>query len=59
MIRLAATIRNLGEVGEESEMLMAEYDATRGDAMADEAAAYYALALTSSADAMRGIGRAR
>lgn len=53
VIQLASTIRNLGKVDEALAMLRAEYDATRGGAMADEAAAFYALALTSSGDPVR------
>lgn len=53
VIQLASTIRNLGKVDESLAMLRDEYEATRGGEMADEAAAFYALALTSSGDAVR------
>jgi hypothetical protein len=53
VIQLASTLRNLGEVEESLAMLRDEYEATRGGLMADEAAAFYALALTSSGDAVR------
>lgn len=55
VIQLASTIRNLGKVDEALQMLSAEYAASRGSALADEAAAFYALALASSGDATRGL----
>ncbi|QMU98410.1 tetratricopeptide repeat protein [Microbacterium esteraromaticum] len=54
IIQLASTIRNLGRVDESLALLADEYERTRGAAMADEAAAFYALALVSSGDATRG-----
>ncbi|MEV7621020.1 tetratricopeptide repeat protein [Microbacterium sp. NPDC089321] len=54
IIQLASTIRNLGRVDESLQMLAEEYERTRGASMADEAAAFYALALVSSGDAVRG-----
>jgi len=51
VIQLASTIRNLGKVDEALGMLQAEYEASRGGELADEAAAFYALALASSGDA--------
>ena len=54
IIQLASTIRNLGRVDEALTMLADEYERTRGAAMADEAAAFYALALVSSGEAVRG-----
>ncbi|MFJ4045493.1 tetratricopeptide repeat protein [Microbacterium sp. NPDC089987] len=53
IIQLASTIRNLGRVDESLALLAEEYERTRGQAMADEAAAFYALALVSSGDATR------
>ncbi|MDT0157472.1 tetratricopeptide repeat protein [Microbacterium sp. ARD32] len=53
VIQLASTIRNLGKIDEALDLLGDEYVATRGGEMADEAAAFYALALASSGDAMR------
>ncbi|WP_040165362.1 tetratricopeptide repeat protein [Microbacterium gorillae] len=53
VIQLASTIRNLGKVDESLAMLAAEYDASRGGPLADEAAAFYALALTSVGDERR------
>jgi len=53
VIQLASTIRNLGRADEALRMLRDEYDATRGGEFADEAAAFYALALASSGDALR------
>ena len=54
IIQLASTIRNLGRVDESLALLADEYERTRGAAMADEAAAFYALALVSSGDATHG-----
>ncbi|WP_029145404.1 tetratricopeptide repeat protein [Microbacterium luticocti] len=54
VIQLASTIRNLGHLDEALGLLRAEYEATRGADMQDEAAAFYALALVSSGDAVRG-----
>jgi hypothetical protein len=53
VIQLASTIRNLGRVDEALRMLRDEYEATRDGALADEAAAFYALALASSGDGVR------
>jgi hypothetical protein len=53
VIQLASTLRNLGRVDEALAMLRNEYAATRGGALADEAAAFYALALASSGDAVQ------
>jgi hypothetical protein len=53
VIQLASTVRNLGRVEEALGMLRDEYAATRGGALADEAAAFYALALASSGDAVQ------
>lgn len=53
VIQLASTIRNLGNTEEALAMLAAEYDASRGGALADEAAAFYALALASVGDEAR------
>lgn len=55
VIQLASTIRNLGKTEESLALLRDEYEATRGGAMADEAAAFYALALTSSGDPVRAV----
>ena len=54
IIQLASTIRNLGRVDESLTLLAEEYERTRGGEMADEAAAFYSLALVSSGDAVRG-----
>jgi hypothetical protein len=54
VIQLASTIRNLGRVDEALRMLRDEYEASRGGLLQDEAAAFYALALVSSGDAVRG-----
>ncbi|MGW9626716.1 tetratricopeptide repeat protein [Microbacterium sp. NPDC055521] len=54
VIQLASTIRNLGRVDESLALLADEYERTRGQALADEAAAFYALALVSAGDATRG-----
>ncbi|GAA2889015.1 tetratricopeptide repeat protein [Microbacterium esteraromaticum] len=54
IIQLASTIRNLGRVDESLQLLADEYERTRSAAMADEAAAFYALALVSSGDPVRG-----
>jgi hypothetical protein len=51
VIQLASTIRNLGRYDQALAMLREEYEATRGGPLADEAAAFYALALASSGDA--------
>lgn len=48
VIQLASTIRNLGKIDESLAMLKAEYERTGTDALRDEAAAFYALALVSS-----------
>lgn len=52
IIQLASTIRNLGHIDESLALLAEEYERTRGTAMADESAAFYALALASSGDAV-------
>ncbi|WP_417562666.1 tetratricopeptide repeat protein [Microbacterium sp.] len=53
VIQLASTIRNLGKTDDALAMLADEYTATRGGQLADEAAAFYALALVSSGDTVR------
>jgi len=53
VIPLASTMRNLGRVDEALSMLREEYETTRGGDLADEAAAFYALALVSSGDPVR------
>ncbi len=55
VIQLASTIRNLGKTDEALTMLADEYAATRGGAMADEAAAFYALALTTAGEEVRAV----
>lgn len=47
VIQLASTIRNLGHLQESAELLGATYAATEGQPLHDEAAAFYALALSS------------
>ncbi|MEQ6898306.1 tetratricopeptide repeat protein [Microbacterium sp. KR10-403] len=53
VIQLASTIRNLGRTDEALALLRDEYAATRGGEFADEAAAFYALALVSSGGAVQ------
>jgi len=53
IIQLASTVRNLGGVDESLALLAEEYERTRGGELADEAAAFFALALASSGDATR------
>lgn len=55
VIQLASTIRNLGKTEDSLALLADEYAATRGGEMADEAAAFYALALTSAGDPVRAV----
>lgn len=52
VIQLASTLRNLGRTDEALEMLRVERD--RGGAFSDAASAFYALALVSSGDPVRG-----
>ncbi|MEU1970564.1 tetratricopeptide repeat protein [Microbacterium sp. NPDC019599] len=53
VIQLASTIRNLGKVDESLALLRAEYEKGSDAALHDAAAAFYALALVSSGDAVR------
>lgn len=53
VIQLASTIRNLGKLDESLELLRAEYERDPGGSLHDAAAAFYALALVSSGDAVR------
>jgi tetratricopeptide (TPR) repeat protein len=48
VIQLASTIRNLGKTQEALALLRAEYEREPHGALHDEAAAFYALALTSA-----------
>lgn len=52
VIQLASTLRNLGHTDEALDMLRAERE--RGGAFGDAASAFYALALVSSGDPVRG-----
>ena len=51
-IQLASTLRNLGRTDEALQMLRAEYESGQGTALHDAAAAFYALALASSGQAL-------
>ncbi|MCH6229412.1 tetratricopeptide repeat protein [Microbacterium sp. CFH 31415] len=53
VIQLASTIRNLGELDEALDLLRAEYERDPGAPLRDAAAAFYALALVSSGEAVR------
>jgi tetratricopeptide (TPR) repeat protein len=53
VIQLASTIRNLGKLDESLALLRAEWERDPGSPFHDAAAAFYALALASSGDAMR------
>ena len=55
VIQLASTIRNLGKTEEALSMLAQEYERSRGTVMADEAAAFYALALSSAGFSDQGL----
>lgn len=55
VIQLASTIRNLGKIEESLELLADEYDSRDRDGMRDAAAAFYALALSSSGDDRRAL----
>ena len=52
VIQLASTIRNLGRVDESLALLRAEYERAPGSRFHDAAAAFYALALVSTGDAI-------
>ena len=54
VIQLASTLRNLGRLDEAVDLLRAEYERDGGAPLRDAAAAFYALALVSSGDAVRG-----
>lgn len=54
-IQLASTIRNLGKIDEALALLGAEYERSRGGELADEAAAFYSLALASAGDEPRAL----
>ena len=54
VIQLASTIRNLGRIDEALELLRTEYDRATAGPLRDETAAFYALALVSSGDAVTG-----
>ena len=53
VIQLASTIRNLGKLDEALELLRAEYERDPGAPLRDATAAFYALALVSSGEAVR------
>ena len=53
VIQLASTIRNLGKVDESLALLRAEYERGTDAVLHDATAAFYALALVSSGDAVR------
>ncbi|WP_127474773.1 tetratricopeptide repeat protein [Microbacterium sulfonylureivorans] len=53
VIQLASTIRNLGALDESLALLRAEYERDPRSPLHDAAAAFYALALVSSGDAVR------
>ena len=53
VIQLASTIRNLGKLDEALDLLRAEYERDPGAPLRDAAAAFYALALVSSGEAVR------
>ncbi|WP_345802718.1 tetratricopeptide repeat protein [Microbacterium sp. AZCO] len=53
VIQLASTIRNLGKLEESLALLRAEYEKGRDAPLRDATAAFYALALASSGDAVR------
>ncbi|NII71139.1 tetratricopeptide repeat protein [Microbacterium ulmi] len=54
-IQLASTIRNLGKIDEALRMLGDAYDDSIGGPLHDEASAFYALALASAGDPLRGL----
>ena len=53
VIQLASTIRNLGKLDEALDLLRAEYERDGDAPLRDAAAAFYALALVSSGEAVR------
>ncbi len=54
VIQLASTLRNLGKLDEALRLLQEEYEGAPDSPMRDAAAAFYALALVSAGDAVRG-----
>lgn len=52
VIQLASTLRNLGQVGESLALLKSEYEKGTDAVLHDATAAFYALALASSGDAV-------
>ncbi|MDY0909593.1 tetratricopeptide repeat protein [Microbacterium sp. CFBP9034] len=54
VIQLASTVRNLGKVDEALALLRTEYEHGHAEPLHDGVAAFYALALVSSGDAVRG-----
>ena len=54
VIQLASTLRNLGKLDEALRLLQDEYEGAPDSPMRDAAAAFYALALVSAGDAVRG-----